>query len=48
MLGPPSRSWFHVGGRYARTYYSEAWVEEQGLDLDPHDERLERFYHTGT
>ncbi|WP_349828881.1 PLP-dependent cysteine synthase family protein [Brevibacterium litoralis] len=35
------------GARYAHTYYSDQWVAEQGLDLAPHRERLERFLATG-
>jgi cysteine synthase len=35
------------GDRYAGTYYSDAWVGDQGLDLAPHTERLETFLETG-
>ncbi|WOF22168.1 PLP-dependent cysteine synthase family protein [Microbacterium betulae] len=35
------------GARYARTYYDDAWVAEQGFDLAPHRERMERFLSTG-
>ncbi|MFD5226193.1 PLP-dependent cysteine synthase family protein [Microbacterium sp. NPDC058342] len=31
------------GMRYANTYYSDDWVAEQGWDLAPHRERMERF-----
>ena len=31
------------GDRYAGTYYSDAWVGDQGFDLAPHTERLETF-----
>jgi cysteine synthase A len=36
------------GERYAGTYYSDAWVAAQGLDLRPHQERLDHFEATGT
>ena len=35
------------GDRYAGTYYSDAWVDDQGFDLAPHTERLETFLETG-
>jgi cysteine synthase A len=35
------------GDRYAGTYYSDAWVGDQGFDLAPHSERLETFLETG-
>ena len=35
------------GDRYAGTYYSDAWVGDQGLDLAPHTEALETFLDTG-
>jgi cysteine synthase A len=35
------------GDRYAGTYYSDAWVDDQGFDLAPHTERLETFLATG-
>ena len=35
------------GDRYAGTYYSDAWVGDQGFDLAPHTERLETFLDTG-
>ena len=35
------------GERYAGTYYSDAWVRQQGLELAPHTEALERFLASG-
>ncbi|MGW9113038.1 PLP-dependent cysteine synthase family protein [Microbacterium sp. NPDC055683] len=35
------------GIRYAHTYYDDAWIAAQGLDLAPHRARLERFLATG-
>ncbi|QXG76982.1 PLP-dependent cysteine synthase family protein [Modestobacter sp. L9-4] len=35
------------GERYARTYYDDAWVAGQGLDLAPHTAVLEHFARTG-
>jgi cysteine synthase A len=35
------------GERYAHTYYSDAWLAEQGLDLAPPTETLRRFAETG-
>jgi cysteine synthase A len=35
------------GARYAGTYYDDDWVAQQGWDLDPHRERMERFLETG-
>jgi cysteine synthase len=35
------------GDRYAGTYYSDAWVGEQGLELAPYTEALETFLHCG-
>ncbi|GHE10262.1 PLP-dependent cysteine synthase family protein [Klenkia taihuensis] len=35
------------GERYAHTYYSDAWLAEQGLDLEPHRRTLERFTVSG-
>ncbi len=35
------------GERYARTYYSDAWLAQQGLDLEPHRRTLERFTVSG-
>lgn len=31
------------GDRYLDKYYSDAWLAEQGLDIAPHQEALERF-----
>jgi len=31
------------GDRYAGTYYSDQWVDEQGLELTPYTQALERF-----
>ena len=36
------------GDRYAGTYYDDAWVAAQGLDLAPHLATIERFLATGT
>jgi cysteine synthase len=35
------------GERYAHTYYSDAWLADQGLDLAPHTATLARFAATG-
>jgi len=35
------------GERYSGTYYSDAWVGEQGLELAPHAEALETFLESG-
>jgi cysteine synthase A len=35
------------GDRYAGTYYSDAWVREEGLDLAPYFEALETFLERG-
>jgi cysteine synthase A len=35
------------GERYAHTYYSDDWLTEQGLDLEPHAATLARFAATG-
>jgi cysteine synthase A len=35
------------GDRYAGTYYSDAWVAEQGLELAPFTEALEAFLEAG-
>ncbi|MFF5986152.1 L-cysteine desulfhydrase Cds1 [Prauserella flavalba] len=35
------------GERYAKTYYDDAWVAEQGHDLAPHRAAMERFLETG-
>jgi cysteine synthase A len=36
------------GERYAGTYYDDAWVGEQGLELAPYTEALEAFLASGT
>jgi cysteine synthase A len=35
------------GDRYAGTYYSDAWVHAQGLDLAPYAEALDAFLERG-
>jgi cysteine synthase A len=35
------------GDRYSSTYYSDAWVAEQGLELAPYTEALESFLESG-
>jgi cysteine synthase len=35
------------GDRYAGTYYSDAWVKEQGLDLGPYADALATFLERG-
>ena len=35
------------GDRYAGTYYSDAWVADQGLELAPYTEALETFLEDG-
>jgi cysteine synthase len=35
------------GDRYSGTYYSDAWVGDQGLELAPYDEALEKFLECG-
>src|SRR5215208_1539770 len=35
------------GDRYAGTYYSDAWVRDQGLELAPYREALETFLACG-
>jgi cysteine synthase len=35
------------GDRYAGTYYSDAWVHDQGFDLAPHADALESFFERG-
>jgi cysteine synthase A len=35
------------GDRYSGTYYSDAWVGDQGLVLAPHTEALETFLECG-
>ena len=36
------------GERYAATYYDDAWLKAQGIDIRPHCETIERFLDTGT
>ncbi len=35
------------GERYTDTYYSDRWLQEQGLDIAPYLERIEQFGRTG-
>jgi cysteine synthase A len=35
------------GERYQHTCYDDAWLARQGYVLEPHLERLRRFYHEG-
>jgi cysteine synthase A len=35
------------GERYAGTYYSDAWVRDQGLTLAPYTEALDTFLACG-
>ena len=35
------------GDRYAGTYYSDAWVRDQGLDLAPYFDAVETFLERG-
>ena len=35
------------GDRYSSTYYSDAWIAEQGLELAPYTEALETFVECG-
>jgi cysteine synthase A len=35
------------GDRYAGTYYNDAWVAGQGLDLAPYTQAVEEFLATG-
>ncbi|GAA3003447.1 PLP-dependent cysteine synthase family protein [Actinokineospora diospyrosa] len=35
------------GERYSHTYYDDAWLTAQGIDLAPYDEILETFFATG-
>ena len=35
------------GDRYASTCYDSDWLAAQGLDIDPHKARIERFLDTG-
>jgi cysteine synthase A len=36
------------GDRYARTYYNDDWLREQGIDLRPHKAALDQFVAAGT
>jgi cysteine synthase A len=36
------------GERYLHSYYSDDWIAQQGLDLDPYLEQLQTFQQTGT
>jgi cysteine synthase A len=36
------------GERYAHTYYSDAWLAEQGIDIAPYAEALDSFRATGS
>ncbi|WP_327356112.1 PLP-dependent cysteine synthase family protein [Streptomyces sp. NBC_01304] len=35
------------GERYLDKYYSDAWLDGQGIDIAPYEERVERFLLTG-
>jgi cysteine synthase len=35
------------GDRYAGTYYNDAWVDDEGLELAPYAEALETFLASG-
>jgi cysteine synthase A len=35
------------GDRYGDTYYSDAWLSGNGIEIAPHLETLERFHETG-
>ncbi len=35
------------GERYRHSYYDDAWLERQGMDLAPYIATLEHFYATG-
>ncbi|MGH4029972.1 PLP-dependent cysteine synthase family protein [Actinomycetota bacterium Odt1-20B] len=35
------------GERYLDKYYADAWLAEQGIDISPYQERMERFLLTG-
>ena len=35
------------GDRYAGTYYNDAWVDDQGLELGPYTDALETFLAFG-
>ena len=36
-----------AGERYAHTYYDDAWLAAQGLDIAPYLRTLEKFADTG-
>jgi cysteine synthase len=36
------------GERYTSTYYDDAWLTAQGIDITPYAATLSRFYDTGT
>jgi cysteine synthase A len=36
------------GDRYAATYYSDSWLLESSIDIDPHVKTLREFMRTGT
>jgi cysteine synthase A len=36
-----------TGDRYSGTYYSDAWVVDQGLDLAPYADAVETFLESG-
>ena len=36
------------GDRYAATYYSDSWLSESSIDIDPHVKTLREFMRTGT
>ncbi len=36
------------GERYTATYYDDAWLASQGIDIAPYTRTLEEFYDTGT
>lgn len=35
------------GDRYASTYYNQEWLTENGLDIEPYRQAIERFLETG-
>jgi cysteine synthase A len=35
------------GERYVEKYYSDGWLAEQGIEVGPYVERLERFLQSG-
>ncbi len=36
-----------AGERYLNTYYDDAWLAAQGLDIEPYVTQLDRFFDTG-